>query len=231
MAHFDLSNYETVASRITRFWEENPDGRIHTRLLNYSDNGKQNQFVVLAEVYVNKADESPVATGLAEEHFMDRGPNETSPLENAETSAIGRALVNWRYSSTADKRPSREEMEVVSHGGGFANEPSTSVPGVPERITKAVAGDKFDAKQDERWIWIRRAANEMPESHRSYKFVTDVYAKGEKWTLTEKQVAGVYKAACDFLGQPTAANLADLSIAFPGAKVEDPTDASTFEPF
>ena len=118
MAHFDLSNYETVASRITKFWEDYPDGRIYTEWLNdfsgKEANGTYKQFVVKASIYAHKDDTYPAATGLAEEHFADRGPNETSPIENAETSAIGRGLVNWYMSTSAEARPSREEMAKVN---------------------------------------------------------------------------------------------------------------------
>jgi hypothetical protein len=40
--------------------------------------------------------------------------NKTSALENAETSAIGRALANAGYSG--NKRTSRQEMEKVARG-------------------------------------------------------------------------------------------------------------------
>ena len=115
MARFDLENYETVADRITRFWSEYPNGRIETKMEYISESGKQ--FVVRAKVYKDASSlesrtDRPDATGYAEEHFSDRGPNETSPLENCETSAIGRALANAGYAPKG-KRPSREEMTKV----------------------------------------------------------------------------------------------------------------------
>lgn len=227
MAHFDLSNYATVAERITQFYADHPDGRIHTRLLSGTE-GKQTQFIVHAEIYLGD-DERPVATGMAEEHFADRGPNETSPLENAETSAIGRALVNWKYSSTASDRPSREEMAKVNNYS--KPQQGSGVPDhVKQEVKRVVQGDKIDPKTDERWGWIVKASRELPENHKSYKFVTDIADKGSKWSLSEKQIGAAFKAACEFLGQPSKASMEEVATvadAFPGAAVEP----ETYEPF
>jgi len=52
------------------------------------------------------------SAGYAEETVTSRGVNQTSALENCETSAIGRALANAGYAPKG-KRPSREEMTKV----------------------------------------------------------------------------------------------------------------------
>lgn len=144
MARFNLENYETVADRLVKFWAEHPNGRIETRLVNGWAEGKMDQFIVHACIYRDAADAEPWATGLAEEQFAGRGPNETSPLENCETSAIGRALANAGYATTTDKRPSREEMAKVQRG--VAGRPVT-VEAVPGRITpEQIAEIKTQAK-------------------------------------------------------------------------------------
>jgi hypothetical protein len=74
-----------------------------------SDNGR---FIVSAAIYRTEVDQHPWCTGLAEETISGRGVNATSALENAETSAIGRALAGAGY-ATKGKRPSREEMTKV----------------------------------------------------------------------------------------------------------------------
>jgi hypothetical protein len=222
MARFDLDNYVTVAERINQFWSQNPDGSIVTEMVHISENGKQ--VVIHAEVYKNIGDARPWATGLAEEHYAERGPNETSWVENGESSAIGRALANAGYATTAEGRPSREEMAKVNRGGE---------QGVPQHVrdaakprSSAPSGDKILVKQDKRWGWVIKAAAEMPEDHKSYSFLSDVAGKGEKFgSLSEKQIGACFKAACEFLGNPKESDLvvptATVEAAFPGAEYDD----------
>lgn len=108
MGFFNLEDYETVESRLEKFWAENKDGRVFTRLLEST----ATRFIVEAAVFRSHEDTQPWATGLAEETVQGRGVNATSALENCETSAIGRALANAGY-ATKGKRASREEMSKV----------------------------------------------------------------------------------------------------------------------
>lgn len=113
MARFNIDEYETVETRLDKFWTDHPEGRVLTER---EINGvATNQWVVKASVYFDRADERPTATGYAEEVVTERGVNQTSALENCETSAIGRALANCGYAAKG-KRPSREEMEKVQRG-------------------------------------------------------------------------------------------------------------------
>ena len=109
MAHFNLDDYETVEERLIKYWKDNPNGRILTKLLENSPS----RFIVEAAVFRDADAEKPWATGLAEETVQGRGVNATSALENCETSAIGRALANAGY-ATKGKRPTREEMGKVA---------------------------------------------------------------------------------------------------------------------
>jgi hypothetical protein len=111
MASFNLQDYETVEDRLVKFWSDNPNGRIETNLVHFGGG----QFIVQAFVYRNADDPVPTTTGYAEETVSNRGVNQTSALENCETSAIGRALANWIYAAKG-KRPSRQEMEKVARG-------------------------------------------------------------------------------------------------------------------
>lgn len=105
---FNLADYETVESRLDKWWKDYPDGRVATKIEQASDT----RYIVSAELYKTEADAKPCSTGLASESISDRGVNSTSALENCETSAIGRALANAGYAAKG-KRASREEMSKV----------------------------------------------------------------------------------------------------------------------
>jgi len=107
---FDLSNYETVEQRLVRWWAAYPNGRVYTCMMNYTGDA----CVFYCELYADKDDKVPVATGYAEEIKSDRGVNATSFVENCETSAIGRAIANCPLQAPASgPRPSRNEMQKV----------------------------------------------------------------------------------------------------------------------
>ena len=109
---FNLADYETVESRLEKFWKEFPDGRVSTEL----EVCEAHRYVIKAYLYRTYLDQVAYSTGFAEEKDSDRGVNATSALENCETSAIGRALANAGF-ATKGRRPSREEMVKVSVAG------------------------------------------------------------------------------------------------------------------
>lgn len=121
---FNLDNYETVEERLVKFWEAHPEGRILTSIHHYDDN----KVVIKAEIYFNREDDRPVATGYAEEVRGSSPVNKTAHVENADTSAIGRGLANCGFQSKAAPRPSRQEMEKVNRVTNFQKpEPPTYV--------------------------------------------------------------------------------------------------------
>ena len=112
MAKFNLDNYETVEDRLKKFWKDNPDARINTEIAHITEDGTC--VTVRAEVFKNEQDARPVATGIAQETKGQGGfANADAWMENCETSAIGRALANWKYQGSDKARPSREEMSKV----------------------------------------------------------------------------------------------------------------------
>jgi hypothetical protein len=152
MSQFNLNDYETVEERIRRFYKDNPDGRIITDNQTTPQDRQVSTWVVKAEIWLpswtlmqeaggwielpHRTGWFLKATGLAFEVDGQGMANKTSALENAETSAIGRALANAGYSG--NKRTSRTEMEKVARG---------KTPVAPARDWLAMAqamGDDLD---------------------------------------------------------------------------------------
>lgn len=108
---FDLSNYEDVDTRIHRFWETNSNGRIATDIVyqGYSQEGQLKQVIVRARVWKDKTSGKPDAVDFAEELLGSTPVNRASFVENAVTSAIGRALATLGMSKKGS-RPSTAEM-------------------------------------------------------------------------------------------------------------------------
>lgn len=150
MARFNLDDYETVESRIKRFYELWPDGRIVTEWENnFEEVNGSRTWVVKTTIFLDAGDQAnklPKATGYATETDGTGGANSAgSALENCETSSIGRCLANLGLSG--NKRASREEMQKV------------------ERVTQHATGDwlsKADKLTDVealRQLWAQAKAN------------------------------------------------------------------------
>lgn len=118
MAHFDVSLYETVAQRLERFWVAYPHGQIVTDMVHYDAS------TVLFKCQSFDNDGRLISTGFAEEVLNSSPVNKTSFVENAETSAIGRCIINGPLGHTGE-RASATEMDKVNRvnstpTGGFA---------------------------------------------------------------------------------------------------------------
>ena len=133
---FNLADYEPVEVRLEKFIKDYPDFRIATEL----EVCEKDRYIVKAYLFKDAQQGLALSTGLAEEKVTDRGVNQTSALENCETSAIGRALANAGYAAKG-KRPSREEMSKVV---------ATKVakPVVQDLVQAIKAADKETAEQD-----------------------------------------------------------------------------------
>ena len=133
-----IEDYGPVASRLARFWEKHPEGRVITKLLTFEGD----RVIVQADIYVDREDDRPVATDFAEEIRGSNNVNKTSHIENAATSAIGRALADCSFASSTDwtKRPSREEMSKVQRMSGDTQitEPSNLASEKQQNMIRAV---------------------------------------------------------------------------------------------
>jgi hypothetical protein len=133
---FNLADYEPVEVRLEKFIKDYPAFRISTEL----EVVEASRYIVKAYLYKDASDGVAWATGYAEETVTSRGVNQTSALENCETSAIGRALANAGYAPKG-KRPSREEMSKVVT-------PRVIKPPVQDLVQAIQAADKETAEQD-----------------------------------------------------------------------------------
>lgn len=85
--------YQTVALRVQTFRERHPDHTLSTEIVDRNDE----YVIVKATIAANGL---VLATGHAEEYRKSSQINKTSALENAETSAIGRALAAYGFGGT-----------------------------------------------------------------------------------------------------------------------------------
>ena len=123
---WDPAEYATVAERVTAFYAAFPFGRIVTELVERDPR----QVTFRAAVYRGADETFPAATGWASEREGDGDVNTVACLENAETSAIGRALANLGFSASR-RRASRDEAAHAHR--------RPASPGMPLRMVREPA--------------------------------------------------------------------------------------------
>ena len=132
---FTRGEYAPVAERIELFYGRHPDGRIVTELVERGD-----VIVFKALAYRSATEALPAATGWASERVGDGEINAVACLENAETSAIGRALANLGFTASG-RRPSAEEMlKAARERARLINERRSSAATVATTGREAVIG-------------------------------------------------------------------------------------------
>lgn len=144
MARFDLESYETVDSRIKRFMGDYPTARILTDIVDMTGEPGKTRWIVKASIWRERTDGEPDATGYAFELDGLGMANQTSALENAESSARGRALQALGY--TGSKSPSREEMEKVARARDWLGEADTLALGYNVEGLRLLYADAVAAK-------------------------------------------------------------------------------------
>lgn len=98
-----LKGYVMVSERIKGFRELCPNGRIETEIVSL-ENG-----VVIMKAFIYDEEGRLLSTGYAQEKEGSSFINKTSYIENAETSALGRALA-WLAIGTDKSIASAEEL-------------------------------------------------------------------------------------------------------------------------
>ena len=147
MAKFNLDDYELVEDRIEKFWKDNPDGKIHTNIVENLEDGTM--VIIHASIYEHKDDAEPKATGIAQETKGQGGfANADAWMENCETSAIGRALANWKYQGSTKPRPSREEMSKVQVEKKPVKKPTKQEQAAMEKVVDEMLAEPTNTTGD-----------------------------------------------------------------------------------
>jgi hypothetical protein len=115
MPRFNPNDYQDVQARLDILHRDYPDARVITENLTTSSDRSVSTWVVKASLYLSAGDQSmglAKATGHAFEIDGGTGANQTSALENGETSAVGRCL---RLAGIGNG-PSKQEMAKAERG-------------------------------------------------------------------------------------------------------------------
>jgi hypothetical protein len=108
MAGF-LDNYEDVATRIKRFWETHPSGRIENNIIEF--NAEKGFILVQTQIFKEYEDEKPSAIDYAYGNVAKYNVQMARFfVEDTVTSSIGRCV---GLLLGTDKRPTRQDMEKV----------------------------------------------------------------------------------------------------------------------
>ena len=147
----EIRQYETVASRVARFRHEHPDWFIISKVVNINDS------VCLVRTEIgwycpnNNSELLPivVATGHAEEYRASSDINAIAALENAETSAIGRALAALGYLSHESYSSAQEIQNAIYRRQGTRR--------VPENDARPGALILLQEAAEKGWAELERA--------------------------------------------------------------------------
>lgn len=164
-----VDDYVGVHERIDKFLEKYPDGRIQTAIAHLSES----LVVMQATVYRDAGDERPIVA-----HSQLGIPGKTnftrdSEVENAETSAVGRALAFMGF-ETKKGIASREEVRS-------RQEPSDN-HSAPSRAPREATGSADD--------WVRLTTDLMRKENVTSSDVKKVFGgKGFSKELMEQWLA------------------------------------------
>ena len=108
---WDPAGYTPVAERMQAFRAAYPAAQVVTRLHAW-ENGR---ITFRAAIYRSADEQRPAATGWASEKEGDGEINTSACLENAETSAVGRALANFGFTGVRPREgnASRHDRRIA----------------------------------------------------------------------------------------------------------------------
>jgi hypothetical protein len=159
---YDDSDYVDVAARIAEFRDKYPDGRLRPMdpaspyrietITGWDQKGNEvkQTFIVVAAAALRNADDHDPGVGMAYEVFPGR-TNFTrgSELQNAETSAWGRAIVAALAADTKKGVASREEVRnrQAERDEGSQQRPRPAQNGLPRNKDGSVSHSQITDEQ------------------------------------------------------------------------------------
>lgn len=179
--------YNTVAERVNALRETDPTLTIETQLISQDD-----EKVIMKALIMDG--ERLIATGYAEEVRGSSNINSTSALENAETSAVGRALAFFGLAGTeiasadevasAIKQQHEKELFEQFTATTQANEKNhDSLVFIRECLANAYTADKEESES--LYAQAREAWNEV--DHDDQRAIWRATTKGGWFTTRERQ--------------------------------------------
>jgi hypothetical protein len=144
-------DYRPVHERLAEFYAEHPQGRVITSIETLDI--EAGHVLFKAELFRSPDDAQPAATGHAfETKESNSYINKTSLIENAETSAVGRALMNLGYETKKSAPTAQEEAERAGDAAARAERPAranghATAPGALISIATIQGINKFPPAQ------------------------------------------------------------------------------------
>ena len=101
-------DYKLIVARVQEFREVHPDWGMHSEVIHHDSER------VIVKVWVTDPDGRVRGTGLAEEDRSASRINQTSAMENCETSAFGRALASIGFGGDASYASADEVVNAIN---------------------------------------------------------------------------------------------------------------------
>lgn len=184
MADFKLDDYNDVPARILEFRAKHPEGVLQAEIVPLPDAFAHDFIAVKGYAYRTPDDPKP-GTGLAWEAVPGKTPyTRLSELQNAETSAWGRAIIAV---GAADAKKGIASKEDVRNRQEDAQQPYT----LNRRQTPSVAPQSTQAPEDEGTIdqvalaqmnaLMIPARKRIKENHKQHQWVVNGHIQQMTW--------------------------------------------------
>jgi hypothetical protein len=133
--------YQTVALRVKNFREKHPDFTLSTEIVS------RDAEVVVMKALIADEKGRVIATGHSEEKRNASSINRTSALENAETSAIGRALAAFGLGGTEFATADEVAQAITQQRNTPVAGSLAALSGIEQELAKGIAAEIVDEWQ------------------------------------------------------------------------------------